>query len=113
MRRATGSAEDDLGRSSGMKHLRRAGSLGMGLLAVGLAGGGEAVIRSGNFSGLGGALYLLGIALFSIGAWPLPSGFREAGAVFPGVPRADRSPESSRSSTERSRDGAAWSGRAL
>jgi hypothetical protein len=46
-------------------------SLGLGLLAVGLAGWGEAVIRSKNFSGLGGALYFLGIILFSIGAWPL------------------------------------------
>ncbi len=46
-------------------------SLGLGLLAVGLAGWGEAVIRSKNFSGLGGALYFLGIVLFSIGAWPL------------------------------------------
>jgi hypothetical protein len=51
-----------------MKPWWRAGSLGAGLLAVGLAGLGEAVIRSGNSSGLGGALYILGIALFAIGA---------------------------------------------
>jgi len=56
-----------------MKHRYGAGSLGAGLLAVGLAGWGEAFIRSKNFSGLGGTLYLLGIVLFAIGAWPLPS----------------------------------------
>ncbi len=56
-----------------MKHPRGAVSLGMGLLAIGLAGWGEAVIRAKNFSGLGGALYFLGIVLFAIGAWPLPS----------------------------------------
>src|SRR2546427_659962 len=56
-----------------MKHRHGAVSLGVGLLAVGLAGLGEAVIRSKNFSGLGGALYLLGIVLFAIGAWPPPS----------------------------------------
>src|SRR5450759_5322330 len=55
-----------------MKHRHGAASLGVGLLAVGLAGLGEAVIRSKNFSGLGGALYLLGIILFAIGAWPIP-----------------------------------------
>jgi dolichyl-phosphate-mannose-protein mannosyltransferase/PA14 domain-containing protein len=64
-----------------MKHPRGAGSLGMGMLAVGLAGWGEAVIRSKNFSGLGGALYFLGIVLFAIGAWPLPSA--------PGGPSSD------------------------
>lgn len=56
-----------------MKHRHGAASLGVGLLAVGLAGLGEAVIRSKNFSGLGGGFYLLGIVLFAIGAWPLPS----------------------------------------
>src|SRR6266496_1578028 len=59
-------------RSSVMKLRQGAGALGVGLLAVGLAGWGEAVIRSRNFSGLGGALYFLGIVLFAIGAWPLP-----------------------------------------
>ncbi len=47
--------------------------LTLGLLAVGVAAGGEALIRSGNSSGLGGALYLLAIALFAVGAWPLPA----------------------------------------
>src|SRR6266545_1386330 len=60
-------------RSSVMKLRHGAGPLVVGLLAVGLAGWGEAVIRSKNFSGLGGALYFLGIVLFAIGAWPLPS----------------------------------------
>lgn len=96
-----------------MKQLRRAGPLGMGLLAVALAGGGEAVIRSENFSGFGGALYLLAIALFSIGAWPLPSASGEPGADSSGVLPADRSPGRSRASAEGSLAGAVWRGRAL
>src|SRR5512143_1267387 len=84
-----------------MKHLRGAGLLGTGLLAVALAGSGEAVIRSKNFSGLGGALYLLGILLFSVGAWPLPSTSEESAASAPGAASTDQSPGGLPASGER------------
>jgi hypothetical protein len=45
----------------------------LGLTAILLAGAGEAVIRSGNASGLGLGLYLVGIVFFSFGAWPTPT----------------------------------------
>jgi hypothetical protein len=93
-----------------MKHPRGAASLGLGLLAVGLAGWGEAVIRAKNFSGLGGALYLLGILLFSIGAWPLLSAPGEPAADSPGASPADRSPGELRASEAGSRV-RAWYGR--
>ncbi len=53
--------------------LGRGAVFSLGLLAVGVAACGEALIRSGNSSGLGGLFYLLAIALFAVGAWPLPS----------------------------------------
>ena len=101
-------------RPSGMKLRHRAGSLGLGLLAVGLAGSGEAVIRSKNFSGLGGALYFLGILLFTIGAWPLPSGPGDSSpaADSPRLPPADRSPQELPPPSEGSRL-RAWRGRLL
>lgn len=50
---------------------RRGLVLSLGWLAIGVAACGEFLIRSGNSSGLGGVLYLLAIALFAVGAWPL------------------------------------------
>lgn len=50
------------------------------LLAVVLAALGERVIRSGNTSGLGLALYLAAIALFAWGAWPSLPARRETPA---------------------------------
>src|SRR6266508_113859 len=81
-------------RSSVMKLGHGAVSLGVGLLAVGLAGWGEAVIRAKNFSGRGGALYFLGIALFAMGAWPLPaadsSGVPSTGSSAPVPSQGER-----------------------
>lgn len=52
--------------SSRPGHAWRAGPLGRGIAALLLAGAGEWVIRSGNSSGIGLALYLLAIVLFSV-----------------------------------------------
>ncbi len=100
---------------SGMKQRRGAASLGAGLLAVGLAGCGEAVIRSRNFSGLGGALYFLGIVLFTVGAWPLPSapGGSLPTADSPRVPPNDGSPRALQDSREGRRSSSWWRGAAL
>jgi hypothetical protein len=93
-----------------MKRQQSIRSLGLGLLAVGLAGGGEAVIRSKNYSGLGGALYFLAIVLFAIGAWPLPSGPGDSSSAAdsPRLPPADLSPGTSRASREGRRARTWW-----
>jgi Dolichyl-phosphate-mannose-protein mannosyltransferase/PA14 domain len=98
-----------------MKHAAAAGSFVMGLLAVGLAGGGEAVIRSKNYSGLGGALYFLAIVLFAIGAWPLPSGSGDSSSAAnsPRLPPADLSPGRARASREERSTRTWWRGGAL
>jgi 4-amino-4-deoxy-L-arabinose transferase-like glycosyltransferase len=94
-----------------MKYRHGARSLGLGLLAVASAAGGEAVIRSKNFSGLGGALYLLGIVFFAIGAWPLPSvpdDSSSSAADSPRLPPTDRSSGTSQVSKEGHRARTEW-----
>jgi hypothetical protein len=67
--------------------IRRALPVALALLALLLAGGGEYVIRSGNSSGLGLALYLAAIALFAWKAWPPPAapGAAPPAAARPGL----------------------------
>ena len=65
--------------------LRRAPPALRAFVALVLAALGEGVIRSGNSSGLGLALYLAAIALFAWGAWPSPPAPEEATAPLRGL----------------------------
>ncbi|HQR45941.1 MAG TPA: glycosyltransferase family 39 protein, partial [Thermoanaerobaculia bacterium] len=67
--------------------IRRALPAAFALVSLLLAGGGEAVIRSGNASGLGLALYLAAITLFAWKAWPPLA----AAAAAPAPPATRRS----------------------
>jgi len=60
----------DIGSSPAGTPAGRARPALFALLALALAGAGEHVIRSGNASGFGLALYLGAILLFAWGAWP-------------------------------------------
>ncbi|MEO8348830.1 MAG: hypothetical protein ABI610_07960, partial [Acidobacteriota bacterium] len=69
---------------------------GCGVLAVAIAGVGEALIRTTDHSGWGRVLYLLAIALFARGAWPLPERVESSPEAPGGSPAAEVSHDESR-----------------
>lgn len=81
--------------------------LGCGVLAVVVAGVGEAFIRSTAYSGWGRVLYLLGIVLFVRGAWPIPRKGRES-VSFAAVPGGSPAAETLRGDRDKR-----WHGRVL
>ncbi|MDQ5858607.1 MAG: glycosyltransferase family 39 protein, partial [Acidobacteriota bacterium] len=69
---------------------------GCGMLAVAVAGVGEALIRSTDHSGWGRVLYLFGIVLFARGAWPIPERGESSSEAPVGSPAAEVSHDETR-----------------